>query len=459
MAIDRQRRATALIVAACFFMENLDGTIVTTAATAIGDSLGVTPAAIGLVITSYLVTLAVFVPASGWLARRFGGRRIFLIAIALFTIASLGCALSTGLEMLVVMRIIQGIGGALMVPVGRTIVVLKADKKDLISLVAYITWPALIAPVIAPLLGAIITSVASWHWLFLINIPLGLIAFVVAWRVFPATPERTAGRFDVTGLVLLGAGLGVLVAAAHLISEGLDHWQLTLMLGAAALVILGLASWHLVRASAPLVNLRTLHIRSLRFTQLSMVPYMLVVGSAPFLLPLMGLQLFGWSAIQAGTVTLMIFVGNIAIKPLTTPLLHRVGFRPVLVWSNLGLVLSTAGFAATVGGTSPVVVSIIAVLAGAFRSLGFTAYNTLALADVPEETMVDANTLAATVQQLGAGLAIAAGSLALGVGGALSADSLAGSFAIAWGLMAAVALVPFVRSLLLDPGAGSAVRR
>ena len=220
--IDATHRNTALLVAGCFFMEMLDGTIVITAAPQIGRSLGAPPAAIGLVVTAYLLTLATAIPLSGWLTRRLGNRVVFLTAIALFTLASIGCAASVNLGMLVGMRVLQGAGGAMMVPVGRTMVISRAAKEDLLRVTSYVVWPGLLAPVIAPLAGGLITTYASWHWMFLINVPLGVIAFCVAWRLVTDGPDSAASGapppLDWAGVVLTCLGLGGLTYGAHLVA-------------------------------------------------------------------------------------------------------------------------------------------------------------------------------------------------------------------------------------------------
>ena len=190
--ITARHRNIALLVAGCYFMEMLDGTIVTTASPQIGRSLRAPATEVGLVVTAYLLTLAVLIPLSGWLTRRYGNRVVFLTAIALFTLASVGCAASVNLGMLVAMRVLQGAGGAMMVPVGRTMVLSPAAKEDILRLTSYVVWPGLLAPVIAPLAGGLITTYASWHWMFLINVPLGVVAFAVAWRLVTAGPAAAA---------------------------------------------------------------------------------------------------------------------------------------------------------------------------------------------------------------------------------------------------------------------------
>src|SRR5919112_2255300 len=214
---ERRRRMVALLVAGCFFMEILDGTIVTTATPRMAASLGVPVASTALIITGYLVTLAVLIPVSGWLTTRFGARRVFLSAIVIFTAASLGCALSANLGELVALRVLQGVGGAMMVPVGRLVVLAETPKSDLLRTMAFIVWPALVAPVIAPLAGGLLTEYASWRWIFLINIPLGAIAFAAAWRLIQGRAERDVPPLDRVGVVLTGAGLAALAYGAHVL--------------------------------------------------------------------------------------------------------------------------------------------------------------------------------------------------------------------------------------------------
>ncbi|HLT61891.1 MAG TPA: MFS transporter, partial [Microlunatus sp.] len=314
--IDSRRRNTALLVAGCFFMENFDGTIVTTSAPRMAEAFGVEPAAVGLVSAAYLITLAVLIPLSNWLTRRYGTRPVFLSAIVIFTLASLGCALSQSLTMLVIMRVLQGVGGAMMVPVGRMAVLNTAEKSDIVRLVAYIVWPALVAPVIAPLAGGLITTYASWPWMFLINIPLGVVAFVAAWRLVDSIAAPTPPPLDWTGMVLTGVGLGGLTYAAHLVTEP-DPGPWPVIVGAASVIIVGIAVRHLLRARHPLLNLRIWSVPTFRTSQASGFAFQLAMSSVPFLLPLLFQQLYGWSAVLSGAVVLCVFIGNIGIKPAT----------------------------------------------------------------------------------------------------------------------------------------------
>jgi EmrB/QacA subfamily drug resistance transporter len=459
--LDRGQRNVALLVAGCFFMENLDVTIVTTAAPKIGHSLHVPSVSTGLIITAYLLTLAVLIPLSGWLTARYGARPVFLCAIAIFTLASIGCAASTSLGELVGMRVLQGAGGAMMVPVGRFTVIARAAKSDLIRIISYVSWPGLVAPVIAPLAGGLITTYASWRWLFLINAPLGAIAFIVAWRLIGSLEaDGEPPPLDRVGVVLTGAGLAGLTWAAHLVSEPRTPWAQFALLTGASTVALAASIRHLRRTPAPLINLRTLRIPTFRAASLGSGVFWVAIGAAPFLLPLLFQTVFNWDAVKSGAVVLFLFVGNIAIKPATTPLLNRFGFRRVLIVATAGLVLTMLVFAFLTAGTPVVVIAAVALASGAFRSTSLTCYITIAFADVGSELMRDANTFYATNQQLASGTGVAIAAVALRIGGVLSGHASGTTpFTVAFLALAVIALVPAVGAVRLHPSAGDALRR
>ncbi|WP_327356954.1 MFS transporter [Streptomyces sp. NBC_01304] len=454
--IDSRQRSIALLVAGCFFMENLDGTIVTTATPQIAAALDSTPAAVGLVVTAYLVTLAVLIPLSGWLTARYGARRVMLSAITLFTLASLGCALSENLGTLVALRIAQGAGGAMMVPVGRLVVLARTEKRDIPKVMAYIVWPALIAPVLAPLLGGFLVTYASWHWMFLINLPLGVLAFAVARRLIEAGPAGAPPPLDIAGVLLTCTGLGALTWTAHLLTEGAG-WSVVGVLAAGSAAALVLAVRHLGRAPHPLLNLRTLRVASFRATVTGGSLFWVVVGAVPFLLPLLFQEVFGWSAVKSGAVVLFVFVGNIGIKPATTYLLNRFGFRPLLVASTAGLAVTMAACALLAFGTPLALIAVVSLASGAARSLALTGYSTLAFSETPPGQLRDANALSATAQQLSAGLGVAAATVALHVGTAVT-DSPAGAYATAFLLLAGLALTATAGAVRLSSGAGDGVR-
>ncbi|MFD6924226.1 MFS transporter [Streptomyces sp. NPDC059944] len=455
--MDSRQRGTALLVAGCFFMEMLDGTIVSTAAPRIADDLHTTPASVGLIITAYLVTLAVLVPLSGWLTARFGPRRVFLAAITLFTLASLACAFAPGLGVLVLTRVLQGAGGAMMVPVGRLVVVSGIAKQDLPRAVAHIVWPGLAAPVVAPLLGGVITTYASWHWIFLLNVPLGALALIVARRLIaPGTPGG-APPLDVPGMLLAGTGLAALTWTAHLVSETGRGPAGAAVSGAVAVVALAAAVRHLLRARHPLVNLRTLRVPSFRAAALDGALCMAVVSAVPFLLPLLFQEIFGWSAVKSGAVVLFVFAGNIGVKPATTYLINRFGFRPLLLVATLGLAVTTAGCALFTAATPVAVIAVVAAAGGVVRSVGLSGYATIAFSETGEERLRDANALFATSHQLAAGLGVAIATVALR-GGAVLTDGARSAYAVAFVVLGALCLLPAVGALRLHPAAGDAAR-
>jgi EmrB/QacA subfamily drug resistance transporter len=461
--IPARERRVALLVAGCFFMEILDGTIVTTSAPQIGASLGVASTSISLVITAYLVTVAALIPQSGWMAARWGPRRVFLSAIAIFTLASVGCAASTSLPELVAMRVLQGAGAAMMVPVGRLEVLAATPKANLMRVMSFLVWPALVAPVFAPLAGGAITTYASWHWIFLINLPLGAFAFAAAWRLIRPLPPEPAPPLDVKGLVLTFAGLAGLTCTAQLLSQPSPAWLPVGGIGAASLVLLVVAVRHLLGARSPLVNLRTLRIATFGASIAGSSIFWLVVGAMPFLLPLLFENVFGWSPVKAGAVVLFLFLGNVGIKPATTPLYRRFGFRPLLIFATAGLAVTTLAAGFLTADTPLTVIGLVVLASGIVRSIGLTGYNTMAFSDVPAEHMRDANTLSATSQQLSSGLGVALAAVALRAGDPLGnlvpgASDPAATYTAAFALVALVALLATLGALRIHPTAGDVLR-
>jgi EmrB/QacA subfamily drug resistance transporter len=456
------RRALALLVAGALFMELLDGTVISTAAPRMARSFGVQSVDISVAITAYLLTVAVLIPLSGWLADRFGGRRLFAWAIAVFTLASVLCAVSTNLPELTAVRVVQGIGGAMMVPVGRLVVLRDTSKDEVIAAIAYLTWPALLAPVVAPVVGGVLTTYASWRWIFLINVPLGVVAFALTFRLVPDVRSPTRYPLDWVGLVLTVAGLGGLVYGASLLDDRtIPGLTVSLTLGASA-VLLMIAVRHLRRTASPLVNLGALKIRTFRITQTGGSLFRVSIYAVPFLLPLMFQDDFGWSAAKAGGLVVFVFIGNLIIKPATTPLLRRFGFRAVLLVALVSAAAATAATGLLTESTPLVVLAAVLVAGGVFRSIGFTCYNTIAFADVDADGLTHANTLLATISQLAQGVAIAAAALSLRLG-----DGLRGAFGeprsahvpylIAFVVMASLLVVPLIEAWRLPRSAGVAI--
>jgi len=452
----RGARWLALLVAGAFFMEILDATVIAPAAPHIAEDLHVTAVSINVAITAYVLTLAVLIPISGWLTEKFGARRIFSFAVALFTLASAGCAAATSLPMLVATRVLQGVGGAMMVPVGRLVVIRTTAKTDLVRAIAYLTWPALVAPLVAPALGGVLSTYASWRWIFLVNVPLGVVALVLARRLVPDVRADDPGRLDTRGFLLAAAGIAALVFGLEGVAAERPRWAVAL--GALVFALLALAGTvrHLMTDDRPLVDLRILSLKTFRVTALGGSVFRAVITAIPFLLPLFFQLGFGWSAARAGLVVIALFAGNVGIKPATTPLMRRFGIRAVMLGSVLLSAACLAGIALLEPATALPLLLGLLVLSGIFRSTGFTAYNTVAFADVPTPRMTSANTLMSTVQELGGGLGVAVGALLVRLGAGVGAGGIA-AYRFAFVVLAVVLVVPAIEAFRLPRSAGNVV--
>ncbi|MDR3661169.1 MAG: MFS transporter [Mycobacterium sp.] len=438
----------ALLVAGAYFMEILDGTIITPAIPLVASSLRVTPIDVNIAISAYLVTVAVLIPVTGWLADRYGIRRVFISAIVVFTLASIGCALSASLSMLVAMRLVQGVGGAMMVPVGRLAVLRDSEKSHLVRAIAVLTWPAMAAPVLAPVLGGAIVTLGSWRWIFVVNIPIGVLGVLLSLRLVRGGPAPSTRPLDWPGVLALGGGIGAaLVALEHIRVAGTD-WTLVAGCGVVAAVLLAAALWHLLHTASPLVELQVLRVQTLRITVSAGSLYRLVIVAVPFLLALQFQLEFGWNPLAAGAMVAALFIGNLAIKPATTPLMRRFGIRNVLLVNGVASV-ACFGLLAVLRPSLPLpVIAAILYVSGALRSIGFTAYNNLAFSDVDGDDLTHANTLNGAVQELAAGLGVAVGALLL---------SRIGSYPWTFLVLGAVMALTIVESWQLPRAAGAHV--
>lgn len=403
----------ALLVAAALFMEYLDGTIIATALPHMAESFGVAAVQLNIGITAYLVAVGTVIPLSGWLAERLGSRRLFIAAMLLFALASLGCAASPTLATFVAARIVQGIAAAMMTPVGRLLVLGDLPKRDLVHTVALLTWPALLAPAIAPPLGGIIVENASWRWIFLLNLPLGLIGAIAAPRLLPGGSGDGKGRLDGSGFLLwaaASAGLVVLVGEAARLPR-----DVAIGLAMACIVLTVILVRHLRRAPSALFDLTTLRTRSFGHAVIGGSLVRMAILANPFLLPLF-LQIgLGFSAARAGVLILIGMVGNIAMKFLTPQILTRYRYRTILLVNGTLLATGFAAFAFVGRGTSIEVTTALLIATGLCRSMHFTALNTLAFTDIPLSRMTHASTLFSTAQQLNAALGVAVAGLAIEV--------------------------------------------
>lgn len=459
---ERAFSAPALLVAGAFFMEFLDGTVIATALPDMARDFGVTAVELNIGISAYLITLAVLIPASGWIADRFGARAIFTLALAIFTLASVFCGLSTEVHIFVAMRILQGAGGALMVPVGRLAVLRTTPKHQLIKAIATLTWPALVAPIIGPPLGGFITRYASWHWIFFINVPLGLAAIILSLRIIPDIRETERRSFDLSGFITTSVAMVSLVTAMERLGDRQPQIWPTLALAALGFGCLLYSIRHFRRAAAPMVRLDALQVPTFRVTMYGGSLFRASISAVPFLLPLLFQVGFGMDPFHSGLLVLAVFVGNLTIKPATTPLIRWLGFRRLLLINGALNVCSLLACALLTPQTPVWAIMLILYLGGVFRSIQFTGVSTLAFADVPAAQMSDANTLFSTASQLAVGLGITLGAIGIRlgeqVGDWLHLTELPGiSFRLSFVFIALICLVGMIDSLHLAKTAGSSV--
>jgi EmrB/QacA subfamily drug resistance transporter len=401
------------IVAATFFMEYLDTTIIATALPQMAVSFSVGPNEVSLGMTAYMLTLAVFIPVSGWIADRFGSRTVFGSALVIFTVASVLCGFSTGIASFTAARVLQGIGGAMMVPVGRMIVVRNTDKSRLMQAISTITWPAIVAPVVGPTLGGFITTYASWHWVFFLNVPFGIAALFAIARYVPNQRDAARRPLDLKGFLLSGSSLIALLYGTELAS----HQDASVVQAACfmfvGLMVGGMAVRHFRKVQNPLLDLTTLRVPTYAATVLWGSATRIGIEAVPYLAPLLFQIGFGLSAFHSGLLLLAAACGNLGMKLFTTPVLRGLGFRTVAIVSSA----VAAAFVAAYGWLSPatplLATIIVLFVYGVARSMQFTTLATLAYADVNDAQKASASTLWSVAQQMTIAMGIAFGALCL----------------------------------------------
>jgi EmrB/QacA subfamily drug resistance transporter len=449
-------QVTALIVACALFMQTLDGTIVATALPAMARAFGADPVHMNVALTSYLLSLAVFIPASGWMADRFGARTVFRAAIAIFTIGSVFCGMADSLLTLVAARIFQGAGGAMMVPVGRLVLLRTAAKSELVGAMALLSAPALLGPVLGPPLGGLFVTYLSWRWIFDINVPIGLLGMALVSLYVPDVREPVGGRLDVWGLVLSGIALAGMMFGLETTGRGVVPAWLSLPAIGLSLLAGALYVLHTRRHPAPLLDLSLMRIPTFMVSVVGGSLFRVGVGAVPFLLPLM-LQIgFGDSPLRSGLITFASSAGAIVMKPATTMTLRWFGFRDTLLVNGI-LSAVTLILCAAFRPTWPAGLIYGVLLVGGFlRSLQFTAYNTIAYADIPPARMSHATSLYATLQQVSLTLGVTAGAACLELTTALAGRPVPETldFAIAFAAIGLVAMCAAPVSCLMRRDAG-----
>ena len=407
--IMNKQRVIPLIVATALFMENMDSTVISTSLPAIAGDIGTSPLTLKLAITSYLLSLAVFIPASGWTADRFGARLVFSTAIAVFMAGSIGCALSGSVTDFVIARILQGIGGAMMTPVGRLVLLRSIDKSALVNAMAWVTVPALVGPVIGPPLGGFITTYFSWHWIFLINIPIGLLGIFMALRFIDPIRSENPERFDLYGMVLAGIGLAGIAFGLSVAGLNLLPWSVVASLVAIGSVSMTLYVIHARRTASPVLDFGLLRLPTMRASIVGGFMFRLGVGALPFLLPLLMQVGFGLTPFRSGLVTFSTAVGAMGMKTLAARLIRTFGFRNLMTVNAVTSSLFLGACALFTAATPLLLIVIILVVGGFFRSLEFTAINTVAYAEVEPPMMSRATTLVSVNQQLAISAGVAVG--------------------------------------------------
>jgi EmrB/QacA subfamily drug resistance transporter len=419
-------RRIPFIVAAAFFMETLDSTIVTTSLPAIARSFGRSPLELTSIVTVYMVAMAIFVPTAGWASARFGARNLFAAAIAVFTLASLVCGASPSYEVLLLARLLQGTAAAYMSPVGRLVVLRATPKAKIINAIGLIVWPGLIAPVIGPPLGGLITTYSSWRWIFLVNIPVGIAGVLLVLRFIPKQAKEAPVTLDKLGFVLTAIALATLIHGLALAGQPdirVADFAIYILIGLCVGVV---AIRHALKHPTPMLDLTAVRVRTFAIcTVTAGFVARTSISMTPFLLPLMFQIGFGESAVQAGVMLLIYMGGNLAMKSVTTPILHRFGFRDVLRVNGVLCVASLIACGMLTQLTPVVVVYAVLFVSGMTRSMHFTSTATLAFADVSDKDRPSASTLATMMQQFASVFGVAVAAFTLGVSQGVRSGSLA----------------------------------
>jgi EmrB/QacA subfamily drug resistance transporter len=410
----RRRAFIPLVLACAFLIDGIDQTVLTTSIPQMARSLGESPLRLNLAITSYLLSLAVFIPVSGWVADRFGARTVFCCAVGVFTVGSALCGASTSLEMLVLTRILQGLGGAMMVPVGRLVLLKTFAKSEMVAVLSYVAIPGLIGDASGPLVGGFLTTYVSWRWIFYINVPFGVLGIVMALRFFENFRGPAVSRFDFLGFALCGIGLAATALTLeyfgrHLISDGAEAG-----LAAVAATALAAYGFYARRKPNPAVDLKIFRIKTFRIGVLGGLVCRTGLSSTAFLLPLLLQIPLGFSAFQSGLTTSVLALGSMVLKSISPPLLRRFGFRRILL-GNTTIVALLMTALALVGRATPVWVLVGGLLVlGFFRSLEYTSLNTLGYSDVAGAEISTATSVAGVIQQLASGFGVAVSASILG---------------------------------------------
>ena len=395
------------LVAVAFFMESLDTTILNTAVPAVSAALRVTPLAMKAVLASYTLALAVFIPISGWMADRFGTRRVFASAIGVFTVGSLLCGLCSNIHLLVLCRIIQGFGGAMMVPVGRLTLVRSFPKSDLVRVMSFVSIPALVGPMLGPVAGGLLVHYLHWRLIFFVNLPIGFLGLVLVFLHLPDFREPNTPPLDLVGLILFGSGIGVLSYVLEVFGEHtLSISEISGLLALSIALIIGYAV-HANSIRFPLLHLGVFRVRTFRASVTGGLLTRLGIGGVPFLLPLLYQVGLGFTPVQSGLLIMPQAVAAMSMKAILRQLLRRIGYRGVLVSNTILIGVLLCLFGRIGLHTSVWIILLLAFCYGALTSLQYTSVNTLVYADIREEDTSNASSIASTMQQMAISFGVA----------------------------------------------------
>ncbi|HEX5778929.1 MAG TPA: MFS transporter [Xanthobacteraceae bacterium] len=448
-----------LIVACALFMENMDATVITTALPAIANDIGVDPISLKLALTAYLLSLAVFIPISGWMADRFGARTIFRAAMIVFTLGSAACGFAQGLNDLVIYRIIQGLGGAMMVPVGRLVILRTVPKHELVASLTWLVIPALIGPMLGPPLGGFITTYFHWRWIFWINIPIGILGLILASRYIENVREKNVPRLDRLGFVLSGIGLTGIAFGLTTFGQSLLHPAISL-----GLLLVGAAfTYAFVRHArgikSPLMNLRLLKLQTFRSSVAGGYLFRIGIGAMAFLMPLHFQLGFGMTPFQSGALTFWGAVGAMALRPTVPFILRRFGFRRVLLINVVIASLFIATPALFTADTPHFAIGAVIFVGGFFRALQFSTVNSLAFADLDNKHMSQATSITGVAQQLALATGVAVAAFVVDMTRLMRGDFalVAADFAPAYVFVALIAVISTLFFIGLPKNAGAAL--
>jgi EmrB/QacA subfamily drug resistance transporter len=448
---------TALIVACAVFMETLDGTVIATSLPAIAADLHQDPITLKLALTSYLLSLAIFIPASGWAADRFGARTIFRGAILVFTLGSILCGFSSTLWEFVAARMVQGFGGAMMVPVGRLVLLRSVARSEVVGALSYIMIPALLGPLCGPLIGGFITTYFHWRWIFFVNVPIGIVGIVLVSLFIKNVHGEEPWPLDVKGFFLSGSGLASLIFGLTVAGRGVIGKGIVEALVAAGAILLTAYWFHARKVKFPILDLRLLAIPTFRVSIVGGSLFRIGIGAMPFLLPLMLQVGFGMNPFQSGTTTFVAAAGAMAMKVTAVPVLRWFGFKRVLIFDALLSCAFLMSYALFTASTPTLLMMAPLLFGGFFRSLEFTAINAITYAEIDTAAMSRATSFAAVAQQLSLSLGIAVGAFGIEISRALRGGQHLAVVDFHWGfiVVAIVSATSVFMFLYLPKDAGT----